>query len=593
MKSNASKMRIAVLDRDKCIYGESCPGTCMKVCPVNRTGKECIVLVEDNKPIISEDLCIGCQICVRKCPASCITVINLVSEKRQTPLHKFGENTFRLYGLPAPKKGAVVGLLGRNGIGKTTVLEILSGNTVPNFGNFSEKPDYSRAISFFKGREEQAFFTALSDGKLSLSLKPQNVDAIPEKFKGTVSSLLKKVDEKNQLPQLSKELEIDSVLSHDISSVSGGELQRIAIAACVLKQADIYFFDEPSSYLDVRQRLRVAKLIRGLVAEGKQVVVVEHDLAVLDYLSDFINVLYGEPAVYGIVGNPKSTLNGINEFLDGFLRDENVRFRGSELHFNVRSAEKQSDGALALKYPALEKTLGEFSLKAEPGNLRTGEVIGMLGPNAIGKTTFVKMFASEIKPDNTALDFSLKVAYKPQYLKPKKGVLVSELFSGNVDMGLFEIEIERRLNVKKFFEHRIDSLSGGELQKVSIAYNLSIESDLILLDEPSTFIDAEDRLRVADAIKSVVDVKNKLAMVVDHDVLFQDYVSDRMIVFSGEPSKSGAASKPLPKEQAMNSFLKGMGVTFRRDPSTGRPRANKPGSQKDSEQKKSGKYYYQ
>ena len=585
--------RIAVIDKEKCVNGEGCPFTCGSVCPVNRTGKECIVLGEDNLPIISEELCIACGICPKKCPASCITIINLVSEKRQTPLHKFGENTFRLYGLPAPKKGAVVGLLGRNGIGKTTVLEILSGNMVPNFGNFNDKPDYAQAISFFKGREEQAFFTALSEGKLSLSLKPQNVDAIPEKFKGKVSSLLEKVDEKKQLSQISKELEIESILSHDISSVSGGELQRIAIAACLLKQADIYFLDEPSSYLDVRQRLRVAKLIRGLVEDGKQVVVVEHDLAVLDYLSDYINVLYGEPAVYGIVGNPKSTLNGINEFLDGFLRDENVRFRGKELHFNVRSAEKQADGSLALTYPALEKSLGDFSLKAESGDLRTGEVIGMLGPNAIGKTTFVKMFASEIKPDNTLLDFSLKVAYKPQYLKPKKGALVSELFSGDVDMDLFELEIERRLKVKKFFEHRVDSLSGGELQKVSIAYNLAIESDLILLDEPSAFIDAEDRLRVADAIKSVVDVKGKIAMVVDHDVLFQDYVSDRMIVFSGEPSKSGSASKPLPKEQAMNSFLKGMGVTFRRDPSTGRPRANKPGSQKDSEQKKSGKYYYQ
>ena len=585
--------RIAVINKEKCINGEGCDFICSAVCPVNRTGKECIVLGEDNKPVISEELCIACGICPKKCPASCISIINLVGEKHSTPLHKFGQNAFRLYGLPAPKKEAVIGLLGRNGIGKSTVLNILSGNIVPNLGDFSNKPDYSKVMSFFKGKEEQAFFTALSKGELKLSYKPQNVDVIPEKFKGTVKKLLEKVDENNQLQQLSKELEIDSILSHKISSVSGGELQRIAIAACLLKEADTYFIDEPSSYLDVRQRLRVAKLIRGLIEKGKQVVVVEHDLAILDYLSDYIYVMYGSPAVYGIVGNPKSTLNGVNEFLEGFLRDENVRFREKELHFSVRAASTEENSTIVVKYPAIQKSLGEFSIEAEEGDLRKGEVIGMLGPNAIGKTTFVKMFASELKPDNTSLDFSFKVAYKPQYLKPAKGKLVSDLFSNGVDEELFSLEVERRLKVKKLFDHKLDELSGGELQKVSVAYNLAIESDLILLDEPSAFVDAEDRLRIADAIKSVVDVKGKLAVVVDHDILFQDYVSDRMIVFSGEPSKHGKASAPLPKEEAMNFFLSDMGVTFRRDPSTGRPRANKLGSQKDSEQKKSGKYYYQ
>ncbi len=585
--------RIAVIDREKCINGEGCPFLCSSICPVNRTGKECITLGEDNKPTISEELCIACGICQKKCPASCIAIINLASEKHAVPLHQFGENTFRLYGLPSPKKNAVIGLLGKNGIGKTTVLNILSGNIVPNLGQFNEKPAYSKVIQFFKGKEEQAFFTALSAGELKLSYKPQNVDAIVEKFKGKVEKLLQKVDEKDKLQELTKQLEIDSILQHSISKVSGGELQRIAIAACLLKDADIYFLDEPSSYLDVRQRLRIAKLIRELASSNKQVVIVEHDLAVLDYLSDYIYVLYGEPAVYGIVGNPKSTLNGINEFLDGFLRDENVRFREKELHFSVRAAAKKSKRAAALQYPALKKTLGEFHLETEPGELRKGEVVGVLGPNAIGKTTMVKMFASELKPDNTALDFSLKIAYKPQYIKPKKDMLVKELFSTNIDTSLFELEIERRLKVKPLFEHKLSELSGGELQKVSIAYNLAIESDLVLLVEPSAFIDVEDRLRVADAIKSIVDVKEKIAMVVDHDILFQDYVSDSLIVFSGEPAEKGFASKPLPKEDGMNAFLREMGITFRRDPSTGRPRANKPDSQKDKEQKKQGKYYYQ
>jgi ATP-binding cassette subfamily E protein 1 len=593
MGSGTEARRIAVLDKAKCIYGRGCSGICMHVCPVNRTGKECIILGEDNKPVISEELCIGCQICVRKCPPACISIINLAGEGHRVPLHQFGENAFRLYGLPCPKKSAVVGMLGRNGIGKSTALNILAGNIVPNLGDFNGKPDYAKVVRFFRGKEEQAFFTALSAGRMRLSYKPQNVDAIAQRFNGKVGVLLKRADEKGGLPQLAEALEIGPILEHDIGTVSGGELQRIAIAACLLKDSDIYFFDEPSSYLDVRQRLNVAKLLRELALAHKRVVIVEHDLAVLDYLSDYVFVLYGEPGAYGVVGNPKSTLNGINEFLDGFLRDENVRFREKELHFNVRAPPKKLKAKAVFQYPALEKSLGEFKLQAEPGEFRKGEVVGVLGPNAIGKTTLIKMFASELSPDNTALDFSLRVAYKPQYLKPREGMLVKELFSSNVDLELFAHEVDRRLRVKSLFERRLDRLSGGELQKVSVAYNLAIESDLVLLDEPSAFIDVEDRLRVADAIRSVVEIKEKIAIVVDHDILFQDYVSDSLIVFSGRPSLRGIASGLLSKEEGMNRFLREMGVTFRRDPSTGRPRANKPGSRLDVEQKKRGKYYYQ
>jgi len=217
-----------------------------------------------------------------------------------------------------------------------------------------------------------------------------------------------------------------------------------------------------------------------------------------------------------------------------------------------------------------------------------------LGPNAIGKTTFVKALAGEILPDNTKLNFKLKIAYKPQYLKPPEGALVQQLFSAKeINQELFETEVDKKLNIKALFEHKLADLSGGELQKTSIAYNLCLGADLILLDEPSAFVDIEDRLRIADCIRSVISNTKKIALVVDHDILFQDYISDRLIVFSGEPAKKGFSSQPMPMHEGMNLFLKEMNITFRRDPSTGRPRANKISSQKDKEQKKKGEYYYQ
>jgi len=593
MKGGESRKRIAVIDFDRCQPDGCGSYLCARVCPPNRAGKECIVIDESRrKPAISEELCIGCQICTLKCPFKAISIINLAQQLSQ-PIHSYGQNMFRLYSLPNVKNGAVVGLLGRNGTGKSTALRILSGKIPPNFGEPDSEASYGKAVKLFKGKEMQAFFEKIRDKGIKLSYKPQNVDEIPILFKGTVERFLRQFDEKGMLREIAVEMELESVLQSKISEISGGELQRAAIAACALRKAGIYFFDEPSSYLDVRQRLRVAMLIRRLVAGDSAVLVVEHDLAVLDYLSDYINVLYGTPGVYGVVSSTKSALNGVNEFLDGFLKEENMRFREKELHFSSRPPPKATERKIIAKFPALEKKFGGFSLKTSPGDFREGEVIGVLGPNAIGKTTFVKMLAGELNPDNTKLDFSLKVAYKPQYIRPKEGALVQDLFSAKgIDTQLFESEVEKKLHIKGFFDRQLSALSGGELQKVSIAYNLSLESDVILLDEPSAFIDAEDRLRVADIIRSVVDVKGKTALVIDHDILFQDYVSDRLIVFSGVPAKSGTSSAPMPMLEGMNAFLGEMGITFRRDKSTGRPRVNKLGSRLDREQKEKGAYYY-
>ncbi len=586
--SEKEQVRVAVIDFKKCAP-QKCNWLCMRVCPVNRLGKDCIVKAEDGFPRISERLCTACRICVHKCPFKAISIVNL-SPKLGHVVHSYGENFYRLYGLPVPSRGKVVGLIGRNGIGKTTAMKILSGKIVPSI---DKSNGYEAIIDLFKGSELQAYFELLALGELKCSFKPQDINSIPLAFKGTVGEMLEQVNETNKFDEVVKDFELEKVLNHSVRRISGGELQRAAIAASILRNADFYFFDEPSSYLDARERLFIAGKIRSLAGQGKYVMVVEHDLAVLDYLSDYVHVIFGSRGVYGVISDRMSVRNGINQYLEGYLKSENLRFREKEISFHVSAPGESREKERFIEFPSFSKTLSSFYLEAKAGEIRKGEVLGILGPNAIGKTTFVKVLAGILKPDSGKINLGLEVAYKPQYLKPEKEMRVREFFdSQSLDRQAFQQEAVPRFGLKDLMERRLGELSGGELQKVAVSATMCRDSHLFLLDEPSAFLDVEERLSTAQFIRSLTTKSGKAALVVDHDILFQDYLCDRLMVFDGVPAVKGKAHSPVPMAEGMNHFLKSLNVTYRRDPNTGRPRANKPGSSKDQEQKKKNKYYY-
>jgi len=567
--------RIAVLDKDHC-RPQKCNFLCHRMCPMVKTGRETIVIDEEiNKPVISEELCSGCGICVNKCPFEAIIIVNLPEELGE-PVHQYGKNGFRLYNLPTPKEG-VVGVVGANGIGKSTMIRILAGEIKPNLGGNSS---WDEVLERFKGNEIQGYLERLSQGEIRAVYKPQYVDSIPKVVKGKVRTALKRNDDSGNLDDITANLDMENSLNKKIGELSGGELQRFAIAACLLKDADIYLLDEPSSYLDVRERLNLAGVIRGL--KDRFVFVVEHDLVVLDYLSDYTHVIYGKPGAYGIISGIKGVRVGINEYLCGFLKAENMRFR-DEIKFDVRPPSEKGKRSELVEYPALEKEYDEFTLSMEKGVLYEPEILGILGPNATGKTTFVKILAGNVKADNTKLDMTLKVSYKPQYIKPGKGLVKSLKIKP---------EFIERFGIKFLMEKPMQKLSGGELQKVAIADCLTKDAELYLLDEPSAYLDVEERLKLANYLKKFAYDREASVLVVDHDILLVDYLSDELLVFSGESGKNGAASQPLNLRKGMNKFLKELSITFRRDAETGRPRANKPESVKDREQRSKGEYYY-
>jgi len=589
--------RVAVLDKELC-QPKKCGLECIKYCPVNKSGADCIILNEEtNKALIDEDICNGCGICVKVCPFEAITIVNLATELATDKIHQYGQNSFRLYKLPTPKKGQVIGLLGRNGMGKSTVINILSGNLKPNLGKFDEPPEWDEILKFYSGTELKSHFEKIKDNQISASIKPQQVYNISQVFDGTGKELLEKYDERGIMNQLIKTLDLENSVGQNVKELSGGELQRLAVAVTSVKDADFYFFDEPSSYNDIYQRTSVAKVIQNLAKIGKSVMVVEHDLTLLDYVSDLIEVLYGISSAYGIVSNVLSTKVGINVFLDGYLPNENIRFRDKKFSFDVSTTAGQFlEAETVIKYPILEKKYSTFSVTVEAGQVHRGEVLGILGANSLGKTTMMKMIANVEKPDSGSVDTKLKIAYKPQYLSNDIDVDVISVLNkaneGLVEGSQEEEQIVDPLKIKKLYNKSIKNLSGGELQKVSIVTCLLQKADLYALDEPSAFLDVEDRIAVAKFIQQFTRSYGKSAMIIDHDVQLLDLVSDSMVIFEGTSGINGHASSPLPKVEAMNKFLKSLDITFRRDEKSQRPRVNKENSRLDKTQKAESNFYY-
>mmetsp|Transcript_9299 Transcript_9299/g.27840 ORF Transcript_9299/g.27840 Transcript_9299/m.27840 type:complete len:682 (+) Transcript_9299:183-2228(+) len=659
--SSAIDRRILILDPEKC-KPNSAAYTFLKQY-AGKCGKTCIE-VQGKLVRISEDLCAACLTRAKHCPGGAVSIVKLPTNLTTNMTHRYGENAFVLHGLPTPRPGQVLGLLGTNGIGKSTAVHVLSGRIKPNLGVIvGASPSWADIIAYYRGSDLQNYFTALCEDRLRVVVKPQLEPQLARKFVGrTVGDSLRELDERGRSEEMIDALDLRNLIGREVQLLSGGELQRFAIARCLCVDADVYLFDEPSSFLDVRQRVASAVTIRSLVepssykvgggqagaaeatrkAQGTYVVVVEHDLTVLDHVSDAVCCLYGGPGAYGVVTKRQTAANGINQFLAGYIQAENMRFRAEALSFQVsvqdaqlvadppggssgtansatstRGSNEPAPESSAHTYPAMTRTLTSeianrppFTLHVEAGTFRDGEIIGLMGENGCGKSTFMHLLAGAYEndrlPDASSTDVhkssSLKhlgVSYKRQHVGPRfrkfQGT-VQDFLEARIQHGLgdrlFRLLVMKPLGLEKIENLAVRSLSGGEIQRLAITVCLGTPANIYLIDEPSAGLDVEQRIIAAKVMKRwVVSHLGKTAFIIEHDFVMATALYDRVVVYRGKPSVECTAGTPQSPAEGFNTFLKKLDITFRRDPENFRPRINKRNSVLDREQKKSGDYY--
>jgi ATP-binding cassette subfamily E protein 1 len=609
----ASQYRIAIVNKDKC-KPTKCKRECISGCPPQQRGKEVIRLVDiedvgkpmqHTKPMtkkqiaqIVENDCIGCNMCVKRCPFDAISIVNLPHTNPADLVHQYGPNSFRLYKLPELGTNRVVGIIGENGVGKTTLINILCGRQIPSAATDATQQAF---VAKYRGSTMHTYLTKLYRGELRCTIKEQKIkqtatqNQTVAEFIGTTVA----VD-----AHMYREFAIDTLCSKRMFELSGGELQRVLCYSTISQQADVYIFDEPSNFLDIKQRLVVSRYIRKLATVGKYVIVIDHDMSMLDYMADEVHIIYGKANSYGIVSGTIQTAEGINQYLDGFIVSENVRFRAEP--FKLQAPQTDASDTIPsgknhvceISYSDITVTYPGFQLNIPADTITLNHAMYViLGENGTGKTTLMQTLASTTGLTVSMKEQTLSFTGGEKGCPSVEAVFYAKIREAYLDP-VFIHEVIDPLGIRDLLGQRMDLLSGGNLQKVLLVLCLGTPADVYFVDEPSANLDIEKRLAVIRVLNKFVSRTGKCMFVVEHDIMmavaFAQSPYSKIISIEGHVSPSmvqSTVSTHLEFGEGICRFLKQLGITMRVAQKNNRPRINKHGSQIEKGQLLSGNYY--
>lgn len=488
--------------------------------------------------------------------------------------------------------GAKIGIIGTNGSGKSTLLRIIAGVDKDYMGNIAYTPGYS--IGYLPQEPEldkhKTVREVVEEGVEEVVTLLREFEAINMKFaepmsdeemsrlierQGEVQEKLDQLDAWNLDSKLERAMDALQLPPAEalIEHLSGGEKRRVALCRLLLQQPDILLLDEPTNHLDAES---VHWLEQHLQQYKGTVIAVTHDRYFLDNVAGWILELdRGEGIPWK--GNYSSWLEQKQQRLAQEEKAESKRLKtlARELEW-IRMAPKARQAKSKARIHAYEKLLGEEAKQREaqlelyipPGprlgskvvefhavskgyddkllfenlsfSLPPGGIVGVIGPNGVGKTTLFKLIVGRVKPDagEIIIGDTVKLAYVDQehdVLNPEKSVFET-IAEGNELIMLGNRQVNARAYVSRFNfsgadqEKKIKNLSGGERNRVHLAMMLKSGANLLLLDEPTNDLDVNTLRALEEALESFAGC----AVVISHDRWFLDRICTHILAFEGD-----------------------------------------------------------